>query len=58
MAFKELFGQLPAGDKEAARCLILGEVTQSDDGNLGMAHGFIDTATNNSRLDWESLTGQ
>ncbi len=35
---------LPTGDK--ARCLIIGEVAQSHDGSLGMAHSFIDAIAN------------
>jgi N-acetylneuraminate synthase len=35
-----------AGESSSARCLIIGEVAQSHDGSLGMAHSFIDAIAN------------
>lgn len=34
--------KIGADDDSDARCLIVGEVAQSHDGSLGMAHAFID----------------
>lgn len=34
------------GETSAGRCLIIGEVAQSHDGSLGMAHSFIDAIAN------------
>ena len=34
------------GDKAPGKCLIIGEVAQSHDGSLGMAHSFIDAIAN------------
>jgi len=43
MNFKGLFNSSPAGaNPETVGCLIIGEVAQSHDGSLGMAHAFID----------------
>ena len=42
MSFREIlinrFVDLPATE----RCLVIGEVAQSHDGSLGMAHAFVD----------------
>ena len=43
MSFRELFGLSPAArGLQIGGCLIIGEVAQSHDGSLGMAHAFID----------------
>lgn len=43
MNFASLLKSSPdVGDGETNRCLIIGEVAQSHDGSLGMAHAFID----------------
>ena len=34
------------GEPEKGRCLIIGEVAQSHDGSLGMAHSFVDAIAN------------
>ena len=34
--------RLPAGAKQRSGCLIIGEVAQTHDGSLGLAHAFID----------------
>ena len=35
-----------SGERPEGRCLIIGEVAQSHDGSLGMAHSFIDAIAN------------
>ncbi len=41
--FRKLLGRdIKAAESESARCLIIGEVAQSHDGSLGMAHAFVD----------------
>ncbi len=42
MNFREQCLRQIAGELSAGRCLIIGEVAQSHDGSLGMAHAFID----------------
>src|SRR5947208_2657843 len=40
--FRSLLEARPVPGHSEARCLIVGEVAQSHDGSLGMAHAFID----------------
>ena len=43
MNFRGLFNSSPAGaNSETVGCLMIGEVAQSHDGSLGMAHAFVD----------------
>src|ERR1700741_3535756 len=41
MQFRQLLSPRDSQDSES-NCLIIGEVAQSHDGSLGMAHAFID----------------
>src|SRR4029077_2662993 len=45
-SLNQLFSSIEKNSSSQKRCLIIGEVAQSHDGSLGMAHAFIDAIAN------------
>jgi N-acetylneuraminate synthase len=46
MSFRQKCNRSVSGDLSIGRCLVIGEVAQSHDGSLGLAHSFIDAIAN------------
>src|SRR4029077_5456156 len=45
-SLNQLFSSIEKNSSSQKRCLIIGEVAQTHDGSLGLAHAFIDAIAN------------